>query len=186
MKAADEFCVTPAAVSRSVRALEDHLGCQLFHRGQRHVALTEDGQFYLRELGDAFERIALATHNLMARRMKRPLVVCAYPSFTIDWLIPRWSAQQLRENSFDLRFVTTHTHDVDFSEIDVAILTDWAAYQNHTCEKLFTALLVPVCSPAYLPPGTTADDVEEWSDGLVISETRPAASGDKQVLHRFR
>jgi LysR family glycine cleavage system transcriptional activator len=173
MKAADELCVTPAAVSRSVRALEDHLGCQLFHRGHRQVELTDDGQFYLRELGDAFERIALATHNLMARRIKRPLVVCAFPSFTIDWLIPRWSSQQLRDNSFDLRFVTTHTHDVDFSQIDVAILTDRATYQNNTCEKLFTARLMPVCSPTYLPPGTTADDVEEWADGLLISETRP-------------
>lgn len=174
LKAADELCVTPAAVSRSVRTLEDYLGCPLFHRGHRQIELTEDGQFYLRELGDAFERIALATQNLAARRMKRPLAVCAFPSFILDWLIPRWSSQQLRENSFDLRFVTTHTHDVDFSgEIDVAILTDREVYRNNTCEKLFTASLVPVCSPNYLPPGTSADDVEEWADGLLVSETRP-------------
>ncbi|HRO10865.1 LysR family transcriptional regulator [Amaricoccus sp.] len=174
MKAADELCVTPAAVSRSVRALEDHLGCQLFHRGHRQVELTEDGRFYLREIGDAFERIALATQNLAARRTRRPLVVCAYPSFTIDWLIPRWSSQQLREKTFDLRFVTTHTHDVDFSgDIDVAILTDRAVYQKNVCEKLFIADLVPVCSPNYLPPGTSAEDVEEWADGLLISDTRP-------------
>ncbi|MBB5220375.1 LysR family glycine cleavage system transcriptional activator [Amaricoccus macauensis] len=174
LKAADELCVTPAAVSRSVRALEDHLGCMLFDRGHRQIKLTEDGQFYLRELGDAFERIALATQNLAARRMKRPLAVCAFPSFIIDWLIPRWSSQQLRENSFDIRFVTTHTHDVDFSgEIDVAILTDREVYHNNRCEKLFTASLVPVCSSNYLAPGTMAADVEEWTDGLLISETRP-------------
>jgi LysR family glycine cleavage system transcriptional activator len=174
LKAADELCVTPAAVSRSVRALEDHLGCLLFHRGHRQIELTKDGQFYLRELGDAFERIALATQNLAALRMKRPLSVCAYPSFILDWLIPRWSSQQLRKGGFDLRFVTTHSHDVDFSgEIDVAILTDRAVYQNNTCEKLFTASLVPVCSSNYLPPGTSAADVDEWSNSLLISETRP-------------
>lgn len=174
LNAAEELCVTPAAVSRSVRALEDHLGFTLFHRGHRHIELTEDGQFYLRELGDAFERIALATQNLSARRMKRPLAVCAFPSFILDWLIPRWSSQQLRANSFDIRFVTTHTHDVNFSgEIDVAILTDREVYQNNSSEKLFTASLVPVCSANYLPPGTTAADVEEWADGLLISETRP-------------
>lgn len=174
LKAANELCVTPAAVSRSVRGLEDHLGCQLFHRGHRQVELTEAGQVYLRDLGDAFEKIALATQNLAARRMERPLTVCAFPSFILDWLIPRWSRTQLRKSSFDLRFVTTHTHDVDFSgEIDVAILSDRAVYHDNTSEKLFTASLVPVCSPHYLPPGTSADDVEEWANGLLISETRP-------------
>lgn len=174
MKAAEELCVTPAAVSRSVRALEDYLGCPLFHRNHRKVELTEDGQFYLRELGDSFERIALATQNLIARRVRRPLVVCAFPSFIIDWLIPRWSSHQLRDGAFDLSFVTTHTHDINFgTKIDVAILSDHPVYGNNTCEKLFTAMLVPVCSPNYLPPGTTVDDVEEWSNGLLFSETRP-------------
>jgi len=174
MKAADELCVTPAAVSRGVRSLEDYLGCALFHRNHRQVLLTEDGQFYLRELGDAFERITLATQNLVARRMKRPLVICAFPSFTIEWMIPHWSRSSSRREDFDLRFVTTHTHDIDFSgEIDVAILTDRSTYGDNMCESLFIANLVPICSPNYLPPGTTAEDTEEWSDQLLFSETRP-------------
>lgn len=175
MKAADELHVTPAAVSRAVRSLEDYLGCALFFRNHRQVVLTEDGQFYLRELGDAFERITFATQNLVARRLKRPLVVCAFPSFTIDWLIPRWSRISTRQEDFDLRFVTTHTHDIDFSgEIDVAILTDHSTFGDNTCESLFTSNLVPICRPNYLPPGTAIDDMDEWADGLLFSETRPS------------
>jgi LysR family glycine cleavage system transcriptional activator len=174
MKAAEDLCVTPAAVSRGVRALEDYLGCTLFHRRHRQVVLTEDGQRYLHDLGDAFERIALAGANLVARRSKRPLVICAFPSFTIEWLIPHWSHSAQRREDFDLRFVTTHTHSIDFSgEIDVAILTDRAVYGDNNCESLFIANLVPICSPNYLPPGTTIEDTGEWSDQLLFSETRP-------------
>jgi LysR family transcriptional regulator, glycine cleavage system transcriptional activator len=60
-QAAEELYVTPAAVSRSIRSLEDHLGCTLFHRLHREVALTKEGQFYFESLGDIFNKIADAT-----------------------------------------------------------------------------------------------------------------------------
>jgi alkanesulfonate monooxygenase SsuD/methylene tetrahydromethanopterin reductase-like flavin-dependent oxidoreductase (luciferase family) len=59
--------------------------------------------------------------------------------------------------------------------------------------KLFTASLVPVCSANYLPPGTMAADVEEWADGLLISETRPndwarwqEANGERFAFDPFK
>ena len=40
--AAEELCVTQAAVSRAVQRLEQHLGdCQLFERSSQGVALTD-------------------------------------------------------------------------------------------------------------------------------------------------
>lgn len=174
IKAAEDLYVTPAAVSRSVASLESYLGCSLFHRSHRQISLTMEGQYYLIHLGDVFDQISLATQNLAVMRAKRPLVVCAYPTFIIDWLIPRWSRFARESQAFELKLVTTHTHDVDFSAgIDAAVLTDREEYGACRCERLFTGRLVPVCSPNYLPPGTLSTDAEEWGGCLLHSETRP-------------
>lgn len=175
IKAAEDLYVTSAAVSRSVRSLESYLGCALFHRSHRQISLTREGQYYLSHLGDVFDQISLATQNLAAQRAKRPLAVCAYPSFIIDWLIPRWSRFARESPAFELKLVTTHTHDVDFegAGIDAAVLTDREEYGTCVCERLFSAKLVPVCSPNYLPPGTLSTDADEWGSSLLHSETRP-------------
>ncbi|MCF8506999.1 MAG: LysR family transcriptional regulator, partial [Caulobacter sp.] len=46
-RAADELCVTPGAVSRAIKALEEDLGRALFLRHRDGLALTEAGQGYL-------------------------------------------------------------------------------------------------------------------------------------------
>lgn len=175
LKAAEELYVTPAAVSRSIRSLEDYLACALFHRSHRQVTLTEEGQAYLSDLGDVFDRIAFATQNLVSKHSSRPLVVCAYPSFTLDWLIPRWSRSHNSDTSFALKLVTTLTRDLDFeaSGIDLALLSDRSEYHNCICEPLFTAHIVPICAPDYLPPGVGIVDLEDWQGNLLHAATRP-------------
>ena len=42
-RAAEELCVTPAAVSQQVRQLEERLGVALFRRLPRGLALTDEG-----------------------------------------------------------------------------------------------------------------------------------------------
>ncbi|MEX0730198.1 MAG: LysR substrate-binding domain-containing protein [Aquisalimonadaceae bacterium] len=173
-RAADELCVTPAAVSRGIKSLEDYVGVRLFNRMHRKVELTSEGLRYFKEVGDVFDRVALATQNVAARQSHRPLRICAYPSFVINWLIPRWC--RYMDGGFEVQFLTTLSHDVDFdhAEIDAAMLTDRAEYRNCRCDLLFTAHLVPVCSPALM----TGDSRLEQPRDLrrverLYSETRP-------------
>jgi LysR family transcriptional regulator of beta-lactamase len=56
--AAIELCVTPAALSHQVKALEERLGNPLFRRLPRGLALTDEGHALLPVLRDAFDRIA--------------------------------------------------------------------------------------------------------------------------------
>jgi hypothetical protein len=42
-RAADELCVTQAAVSHQVKALEEHIGRPLFRRTARGLVLTDEG-----------------------------------------------------------------------------------------------------------------------------------------------
>lgn len=175
VKAADELGVTPAAVSRSMRSLEDYLGCALFHRMHRQIALTREGQFYFDNLDDIFDRITLATQNLIAQRAARPLVLCAYPSFIVNWLVPRWSKHLQTHPEVQLRIVTTLSHDIPFESkgIDLAILSDRAEYPHCVSSFLFQATLVPVCRPDYLPPGTLTRDLSDWQNAILHCETRP-------------
>ncbi|UNK00973.1 LysR family transcriptional regulator [Ralstonia insidiosa] len=46
-RAADELCVTNAAVSHQIKQLEDHLGKKLFLRRNNQLALTDAGDNYL-------------------------------------------------------------------------------------------------------------------------------------------
>jgi LysR family glycine cleavage system transcriptional activator len=46
--AADELCVTPAAVSRQIRAREETLGVQPLHRGRRQITPTGPADDYYR------------------------------------------------------------------------------------------------------------------------------------------
>lgn len=174
-KAAEELSVTPAAVSRSIRSIEEYLGCSLFRRTHRSVELTPQGQQYCNDLDRVFDQITLATQNLMAQRAGRPLVVCAFPSFIVNWLVPRWSRQLQSNTSIQVKMVTTLSHDINFEAagIDVALLTDRPEFAGCISTKLFMATLVPICRPDYLPPGTTARDVSEWQSALLHSETRP-------------
>lgn len=175
IKAADELGVTPAAVSRSIRSLEDYLGFGLFHRMHRQISLTHEGQSYFDDLGDIFDRIAQATEDLIARRTDRPLILCAYPSFIVSWLIPRWSRHMQSNPDVQLRVVTTLRHTISFDSkgIDLAVLSDCAEYPGCISTKLFETNLVPVCRPNYLPPDTLIRDVEDWQDALLHCDTRP-------------
>src|SRR3990167_3381717 len=57
-RAADELCVTQAAVSHQVKALEDHIGRALFRRTARGLVLTDEGATLAPAVADSFGRIA--------------------------------------------------------------------------------------------------------------------------------
>ena len=72
--AANELNVTPAAVSRQIKLLEDELGVLLFERGHRAIALTPMGERYLADVVRGFETLRTATINLTEARRS----YCAY------------------------------------------------------------------------------------------------------------
>jgi LysR family glycine cleavage system transcriptional activator len=88
-RAAVELNVTHGAVSRQVRALEDHLGVALFERQVRQVSLTAEGQQLFAETAPALEQIAVAARTVMVRAPVRAVRINSRTSFSVRWLIPR-------------------------------------------------------------------------------------------------
>ena len=175
LAASRELNITPTAVSKNIRTLEERLGVTLFHRSHRKVELTAAGQFYAERLGDTFDRIDDATGALLARERRETLTICAFPSLVMRWLIPRWSAFKDAHPDIDVRYTTT-MGPVDFERdaVDAVILAEDREFLGYNAEFLFKAELVPVCSPLLIegtPPLRTPDDLRQHN--LLHAQTRP-------------
>src|SRR4029453_19548068 len=72
-RAADELLITQSAVSRQIRALEEHLGVALFERRPRTLMLTEHGRTLQRAAAELLERLQQVTDGLKAEASARPL-----------------------------------------------------------------------------------------------------------------
>ena len=88
-RAAEELGVTPGAVSRHVRALEERMETRLFLRRATGLELTTTGETLAQSLGEAFDRMAEAVSGARLRRL-RPLSIGVYGYFASRFLLPRW------------------------------------------------------------------------------------------------
>lgn len=161
-KAASELSVTPAAVSHQIKALEDYLGVQLFHRHNRAMELTEAARAGLPKLQEGFEGLAQAVQRLRAHKGGGMLMVSAAPSFAARWLMPRLHrfldahpevdvriSARLRQASEGGREAAAERATVDtwLADSDVAILYGHGDYPDFHVDKLLALSITPICSP---------------------------------------
>lgn len=146
-RAADELCVTQAAVSHQVKMLESWLGISLFHRQNRALTLTGSGQSYRLAIHEALEQIARATDQVV-RQDAGPLTISTIPSLAAKWLVLRLGRFQAAHPEWDVR-LTTGFELVDFEkqQVDIAIRFGRGYWPGLKVERLMTEDLFPVCSP---------------------------------------
>lgn len=87
--AADELHVTHGAVSRQIRALEEHLGLALFSKDGRGLKLTDSGMRLRDVSSEAFERLRLVCAELQQDQAHAPFVLACPGSLLARWFIPR-------------------------------------------------------------------------------------------------
>ncbi len=88
-RAADELCVTAAAVSHQVKTLEDYLEVRLFRRTGNSLFLTDAGQAFLPGLRAGFAELERAMSALREHDLRGAFVLSVAPVFATRWLIPR-------------------------------------------------------------------------------------------------
>ncbi len=149
--AAEELSVTPGAVSRQVKALEEWIGAPLFRRRHKQVTLTPLGRGYLDAVSEPLERIAQATQRALQQDSSRPIAICSYPTFALRWLVPRWGRFYDKHPDIDVQ-ITTSLQPVDFErgDFDAAVLVgeNWDDHPGLEAIRLIEVELYPVCSPA--------------------------------------
>src|SRR5262245_12682929 len=134
-KAAEELFITQSAVSRQIKALEDHLGVMLFERRPRSLVLTEHGQALYAVAADALDRLQAGVDRLRTEGRARQLSITTTTGFASLWLIPR-----LR------RFTSLHP------DIDVRIS---ATVEMLNLERSLVDLAIRYCPPDAVPEGAT-------------------------------
>lgn len=147
--AAQELYVTPGAVSRQIKVLEDALGVQLLVRGHRQVALTQAGEDYHRVVTKAIDMLSDASARVSGRGKRTRLKVRAYTTFALKWLIPRLSSFHAANAEVEV-LLTASLDPVDFrkDDIDGAIRLGDGRWPDARAFRLMPNLLVPVCSPS--------------------------------------
>ena len=149
--AARELNLTQAAISYQVRALEDHLGCEMFERLPRGVRLTAMGIAYLAPVRKAFDALAISTIGLFGADNRASISVLAPVSFGSLWLAPRLPDFFARYPAIEVRLSATIWGNTrPNASTDLEIRYGDGMWNGHVCEALIQQKLIIACSPELL------------------------------------
>ena len=198
-KAAEELCVTTAAVAYRIKTLEAYFHRPLFVRHSRGVELNRHGQEYLQ----AIQRLLSELHEVSERHRNLPttnrLAIVAVEVLAEKWLIPKLAEFKAIHPDIAIELETDH-REVDMAGRGLDI---WLPYANEVraplqAEILLEEHLVPVCSPILLEtrgrPAKPADlltwpllyDIEWAADWSCWFEHQGRPSPDLSRASGFR
>ncbi len=149
--AANELGVTPAAVSRQIRFLEESLGVRVFHRLHRSIKLTSEGESLYLVVAESMQRIAGVFDRLSDGSEERELVLATTAAFSHFRVLPKLLELKRVQPQLKLRLTTQmFTADLRHNEVDIAVRYGNGKWRDGTSSFLFDEEVFPVCSPAWL------------------------------------
>lgn len=152
--AAYRLGVTPGAVSRQVKQLEDRLGVVLFERHANGVCATEAGRVLAEDVQAGLLRIAsgvqqVTEHSEQAFR----LLISAPPSFLQLWLLPRLPSFEASERHIEISLDAEARLTPPLwlpNRARLSLRYGQGPWPDVSSLRLFEDTLFPVCSPALL------------------------------------
>ncbi|WP_332671669.1 LysR family transcriptional regulator [Aromatoleum sp.] len=168
--AAKALHVSPAAISHQIKALEDHLGVELFERHHRKVIPSRAAEAALPRLQEGFAALADAVDRMRAHGEGRWVVtVCAEPLLATKWLVPRLHRYYARCPDAEVRLQASLS-SVDAepggpvtaaafqrSGIDLSVRLGYGRYAGLDAAALLELVRVPMCAPALVERLPTPD-----------------------------
>jgi LysR family transcriptional regulator, glycine cleavage system transcriptional activator len=149
--AAAELNVTQAAISRQIRALEEHLHFPVFHRRHRAVQLTTEGRKLHQAVSMGLEHIAGTMAGLRRSAGESHLTIGATIGFAAFWLMPRLTRFRAAFPDIELRLIASDKPlDLLSDGIDIAVRYGSGDWPGLAATYLFEAEIFPVCSPDFL------------------------------------
>ena len=164
-KAADELSLTQSAISRQIKALEDHLGLALFRRLHRALRADRGGPDAVQRVADDVSRSSTIVASRCASRPEnRTVVVTTTPGFAGIWLIPRLTRFTAARPEVDVRISAGNSFvNLERDGVDLAIRYRAVEKPPAAAGPLFGEVVLPVCSPRLLRdparPLKTPDDL---------------------------
>ncbi len=148
--AAAELGLTHGAVSRRVRALEDHLGTALLGRGRGgRLVPTEAGEQFAGAAHRALALLADAAASAGSDDAQRRVVrISTTASFAALWLLPRLHRFRARHPAFEVWVSETQAlvEPGAASGVDLALRAGAGGWPDVRAELLMEDALAPVCA----------------------------------------
>lgn len=180
-RAAEELAVTPGAISRHIRSLEEQIDQILLLRNPTGLILTPAGEALASATRDGLDRIADVASGLKLRRLRR-LSIGTYGYFASKILLPNWHL--LQGNTPDLALdLHTSLSPLDLSPVHydaVIAVSDGMPRPGLIIHRLVPIATLPVCSPRLLKQGQldfatvpllhTRPRPEDWGRWLEYAE----------------
>jgi len=145
--------ISPAAVSRSIADLEDHLGVRLLQRTTRQIALTPAGEVYL----DHVHRVLAALEEAdeaarsHAHEMSGRIRVSSLPGMATHLVAPAIAAFRRRHPGVTIELLSDEQAARSIEANDLTLLTDQVAVPSDTViRKVVETSLILCASPDYL------------------------------------
>lgn len=142
-----ELNVTPAAVSRLVRLLEQRLDVALFQRHANRLRLTPAGQTYQAGLTQMLDGLAQLTRRVTEKAGTEVLTVGVGPTFAMRWLIPRLAQFGVEAPEIEVRITTGGAARPFSADWTCGIRLGKPPWPGLVAERLFRADMMPVCAP---------------------------------------
>lgn len=173
-RAADELNVTPGAVSRQIKALEEELGAALFRRTSTGLTLTADAEALYTVLAQAFSRTSEAIQVIRSGHGVRRVTLACTHAFASQWLMPRMGGfwRRFPDISVD-HLISDDARDFRRAEVDLRIRYGFGTWPYETSALLMTDTIYPVAGPEFARqhPGCVAADIlnlpllhVDWAD----------------------
>lgn len=106
-RAATELCLSQAAISKQITNLEARIGCKLFIRQHRSLALTREGQILYEGVSNGLRHIQSALNWISASAEAHAVTLSATTAFAQMWLLPRLARFKQANPRIDLRLLTS-------------------------------------------------------------------------------
>lgn len=153
-QAAEQLCVTQAAVSRAVLRLEERIGTPLFERSTQGVVPNAQAQALRARIEPSLVELERAFTELRQRRaeQRRMLRLSIVSSLGTRWLMPRLKSLQAAHPEVEIE-LRQFRHNEDFLREDVDVWVDikrpgrrWP--RGISARYLLGREITPVCTPA--------------------------------------
>ena len=149
-RAAAELGVTPGAVSKQIRVIEEELGAPLFVRLGAGVALTPAGEDLYGVLSSTFAKTAEIVGSIKRGDRSKNVTIACTDAFATFWLIPRmpdfW--ERFPEIAVD-HLISDNPREFRRAEVELRVRYGLGAWPDETAELLFEETIYPVCGPGF-------------------------------------
>lgn len=197
-RAAAELCVTPAAVSQQIKALESHLDTPLFRRLPRALELTEAGTAMLPKVSEGLANLVAAMETTR-HGGPRALTVHVPPFFALRWLVPRLPGFADLHPEIELRLASSEASIDGMGEVvdmlsdphreatDVTVRFGTGRYTGFQCDPILLPDYMLACSPGLITrSGPLLTPADVCRQVLIHDESLPDDGGRPNWADWFR